>query len=76
MGLLGIFLGLVAGVLLSWLLVNVIQFQSTGWRFLYRFPFVMVAATSLVTLVAAALAGWYPARLGAKTWGAGALQYE
>jgi putative ABC transport system permease protein len=76
MGLLGIVLGLAAGLLLSWLLVHVIQFQSTGWRFLYRFPGAMVAATCAVTLVASALAGWYPARLGAKTWGAGALQYE
>jgi ABC-type antimicrobial peptide transport system permease subunit len=72
----GIGLGLGAGWLLSLLLVHVIQFQSTGWRFLYDFPWLTVAGTSLVTFVAATFAGWYPARIGAKTWGVEALQYE
>jgi len=76
MGVVGVLLGLGAGTLLSLLLVHVIQFQSTGWRFLYQFPGLMISATCLVTLVAAALAGWYPARIGATTWGAEALHYE
>lgn len=76
MGVIGILLGLIAGTLLSLLLVHVIQFQSTGWRFLYQFPGLMIGATCLVTLAAAAMAGWYPARIGATTWGAEALQYE
>jgi putative ABC transport system permease protein len=76
LGVVGIGLGLGAGWLLSLLLVHVIQFQSTGWRFLYDFPWLTVAGTSLVTFVAATFAGWYPARIGAKTWGVEALQYE
>lgn len=76
LGFVGVALGLVAGWLLSLLLVHVIQFQSTGWRFLYAFPWATVAATSLVTFAAATMAGWYPARIGAKTWGVEALQYE
>lgn len=76
LGVVGIALGLGAGTCLSLLLVHVIQFQSTGWRFLYHVPFAMIAATCAVTFVAAALAGWYPARIGARTWGAEALQYE
>lgn len=76
MGVVGVVLGLGAGWLLSLLLVQVIQFQSTGWRFLYHFPWWTVTATSLLTFVACLLTGWYPARLGARTWGAEALQYE
>lgn len=76
LGFVGIVLGVGAGWGLSLLLVHVIQFQSTGWRFIYHFPGWMVAGTCLVTFVAAALAGYYPARIGARTWGAEALQYE
>lgn len=76
MGIVGVILGLAAGYALSLLLVHVIQFQSTGWRFLYHFPYALVAITSVVTGVSAALAGYYPARIGAKTWGVEALQYE
>ncbi len=76
MGIVGVVLGLGAGVALSVLLVTVIQFQSTGWRFLYHFPYASVAVVSLITLLSSAAAGWYPARIGAKTWGAEALQYE
>jgi hypothetical protein len=56
LGFVGIVLGVGAGWGLSLLLVHVIQFQSTGWRFIYHFPGWMVAGTCLVTFVAAAQA--------------------
>lgn len=72
----GAVLGLAAGVGLSWVLIYVIQFQSTGWVFDYLFPWMLALASLLGAVAASAAAGLYPARLAADTDVIAALEYE
>ncbi len=72
----GALLGLAAGVGLSWVLIYVIQFQSTGWVFDYLFPWLLAALTLAGAVAASAAAGLYPARLAADTDVIAALEYE
>ncbi|MFO7767372.1 MAG: FtsX-like permease family protein [bacterium] len=72
----GALLGLAAGVGLSWVLIYVIQFQSTGWVFDYLFPWLLAALVMTGAVAASAAAGLYPARLAADTDVIAALEYE
>ena len=54
-------IGLVMGFALSLLLVYVINVQSFGWTIQYRLPIGFLLTSSLLMIVAAALAGLYPA---------------
>jgi putative ABC transport system permease protein len=55
-------LGLVAGVLLSLVLIQVINPQSFGWSIQFYFPWWFVVGSSLLTVTATMLAGWFPAQ--------------
>lgn len=55
-------LGVVAGALLSLVLIRVINPQSFGWSIQFHFPWLFVVGSSLLTVVATMVAGWLPAR--------------
>ena len=57
--------GLVVGLMLSLVLIFVINVQSFGWTIQFHLPYVFLAQASVLVLVAAAVAGLYPARLAA-----------
>jgi putative ABC transport system permease protein len=76
LGLLGAMLGVVGGVLLSVLLIEVINKQSFGWTIQRTFPIgVLIQAVGLA-LAAALVAGYIPARWTAKQPVAEGLRYE
>lgn len=55
-------LGLVAGVLLSMVLIQVINPQSFGWSIQFHFPWWFVVGSSVLTVTATMVAGWFPAQ--------------
>ncbi len=54
-------IGLIIGVLLSLVLIYVINVQSFGWTIQFHVPMAFLAQSTLLILVAAAVAGLYPA---------------
>ena len=54
-------LGVVAGILLSLILVFVINVQSFGWTIQFHLPAGFLLQSSLLILLATALSGIYPA---------------
>jgi putative ABC transport system permease protein len=76
LGLAGTVLGVVAGLVLSVLLVEVINKQSFGWTIVFHpAPGVLLEAVTLA-LLATVLAGYWPARRAARLPVAESLQYE
>lgn len=76
LGLLGGFLGMLSGLLLSILLIRVINKQSFGWTIQFSLqPRLLLEALGLA-LSAALLAGYLPARWAAKQPIAEGLRYE
>ena len=64
-GLMGIIAGLLAlplGVLMSWILVSIINVRSFGWTMDFSVPPMVLLESIVLAVVAALLAGWYPAR--------------
>ena len=59
-------IGLVVGMLLSLVLIYVINVQSFGWTIQFHVPVAFLIQSSLVILLAAALAGLYPAKTAAR----------
>lgn len=55
-------LGLVAGVLMSLVLIRVINPQSFGWSIQFHFPAWFVLGSSVLTILATMAAGVFPAR--------------
>ena len=66
LGLVSLGIGLVVGLVLSLILIFVINVQSFGWTIQFHLPFAFLLQTSLLVLVATALAGLYPARLAGR----------
>jgi len=66
LGLVSTLIGIAMGYALSWILIYVINKQSFGWTIEFHTPFRMIALSSAITLVAAALAGLVPARLAGR----------
>ena len=58
--------GLVVGLALSLILIYVINVQSFGWTIQFHLPVGFLAQATVAIVVAAALAGLYPARLAAR----------
>ena len=58
--------GLVVGLALSLILIYVINVQSFGWTIRFHLPVGFLAQATVAIVVAAALAGLYPARLAAR----------
>ena len=64
-GLMGIIAGLLAlplGIIMSKILVSVINLRSFGWTMEFFIPPTVLLESLLLAIVAALLAGWYPAR--------------
>ena len=64
-GLMGVIAGLLAlplGVLMSWILVSIINVRSFGWTMDFSVPPMVLLESIVLAVVAALLAGWYPAR--------------
>ena len=55
-------IGLVVGLLLSLVLIYVINVQSFGWTIQFHLPVAFLVQSSLLMIVATAIAGLYPAR--------------
>ncbi len=76
LGLIGGLLGVVAGVLLAILLIEVINRQSFGWTIRFLFPPRLVLEAMAVALVAAVAAGYLPAVWAARQPISEGLRYE
>ena len=59
-------MGLIAGVIVSYILIFVINKQSFGWTIQVHFPYLFILLTTLLFWVVSTSAGLYPARLAAK----------
>ena len=75
-GVIGSVAGLCLGVALGYVLLEHINLVQTGWYFPYRLSTRSVLEVALVTLPAAAAAGFYPAREAARLVITDALEYE
>ncbi len=69
-------IGLGVGLLLSLLLIYVINVQSFGWTIQFHLPTAFLVQSTLLLLLAAGIAGIYPARRAAKMPGFDALAEE
>ena len=76
LGLLGAALGVLGGVLLSVLLIEVINKQSFGWTIQFTLPGSMLVEAVEVALAAAVVASTLPARWAAKQPIVDGLRYE
>lgn len=73
---LGAGLGILVGLALSVLLINVINKQSFGWTIQFTLPFETLGMAVLVALLAAFLGAWGPARWASRQVIAEDLRYE
>ncbi|WP_342347233.1 FtsX-like permease family protein [uncultured Nitrospira sp.] len=73
---LGASLGILVGLALSVLLINVINKQSFGWTIQFTLPLETLGMAVLVALLAAFLGGWGPARWASRQSIADDLRYE
>ena len=76
LGLLGAAMGVVGGVLLSVLLVEVINKQSFGWTIQLTLPATMLVEAVLLAFATAVVAGLLPARWAARQPVVDGLRYE
>lgn len=60
-GIVAIGLGVVSGAAMSWVLIFVINKQSFGWTIALHPPWLLMAASLLVTMIASVLSGFLPA---------------
>ncbi len=63
LGWIGSLFGLVAGILVSYLLIFVINKQSFGWTIQVFFPYEFIIIATLLFWVIACSAGWYPSKI-------------
>jgi len=66
LGLIGSVMGLIAGIVVSTILIFVINKQSFGWTIQMHFPYLFILLTTSVFWIVSTSAGLYPARLAAK----------
>jgi putative ABC transport system permease protein len=66
LGLIGSVMGLIAGVIVSTILIFVINKQSFGWTIQMHFPYGFIFLTTSMFWIVATSAGLYPARLAAR----------
>ncbi|MGH7783321.1 MAG: ABC transporter permease, partial [Candidatus Binatia bacterium] len=76
MGLIGGFLGLIAGTLMSYHHVVYNTKVLTGWTFQYYYPFDVAALSLFVSVLLCLLAGYGPANQAASTPVVAAIGYE
>jgi putative ABC transport system permease protein len=75
-GVAGTATGIAGGLALGYVLVAYFNLMQSGWQFPFRPPWLAVAETGVLVVLASALAGWYPARRGAALPVHEALEYE
>jgi putative ABC transport system permease protein len=66
LGMIGAVLGVVGGLALAWVLIAVINKQSFGWTIRMTIPGVVLFQAVLLAIVAAWIAGYFPARWAAR----------
>ncbi len=66
LGLVGVVMGFIAGVVVSYILIFVINKQSFGWTIQVHFPALFILVTVILFWGISLLSGLYPARLAAK----------
>jgi putative ABC transport system permease protein len=76
MGFIGNILGILAGIVISLIMVFVITRQSFGWSIRYRFQFPILLMSILPVLITSILAGYFPAHRAAGLPLSEALRYE
>lgn len=76
LGIVGIVLGVLAGIALAAVLILVINKQSFGWTIQAHFPAGYVLGTSLLVLLSTMVAGIYPAKLASQVNASEALRAE
>jgi len=75
-GALGGVAGVAVGVLLALLLIYVINRQAFGWLITLHMPYAFLAEAVVLVIVAALVAGIYPARVAARIRAAEAVRTE
>jgi len=63
LGLIGAFIGIVAGGIVSYLLIFVINRQSFGWTIQVHIPYALIAVTTVAFWIVSLAAGIYPAKI-------------
>jgi putative ABC transport system permease protein len=76
MGLIGGFLGLIAGTIMSYHHVVYNTKVLTGWTFEYYYPYDLAALSIFVSVILCLLAGYWPAKQAATTPIVSAIGYE
>jgi len=76
LGSIGTVFGCVAGMLLAFVLVQVVNMQSFGWSIQLEFPFLLMGGAMLITFLISLFAGYVPAKLASRLSVTGELQYE
>jgi len=76
LGVVGAVLGLIGGAVVQWVLLHRIIPADTGWTYPMVFPWGLAAAVAVLGVVTSAIAGFFPARVAARTPLADALAYE
>jgi putative ABC transport system permease protein len=76
MGLIGGFLGLIAGTIMSYHHVVYNTKVLTGWTFEYYYPYDLAASSIFVSVILCLLAGYWPAKHAAATPIVSAIGYE
>ena len=76
MGLIAGCLALPLGIVMSKILVSVINLRSFGWTMEFYIPAIVLLESILLALIAALIAGWYPARKLSQLSPAEALRHQ
>lgn len=76
MGLASSFVGLIAGVLSGLIMLYAVNTVQSGWLFPFSMPTLSMIQTSFLVLLAATVAGWYPASIAARIAIVESLKYE
>lgn len=76
MGLASSFVGLIAGVISGLIMLYAVNTVQSGWLFPFSMPTLSMIQTSFLVLLAATVAGWYPASIAARIAIVESLKYE
>ena len=72
----GVFVGIIAGILNAYNTINVSVVVITGFSLPFRFPYVLVAISLPIVIIASLLSAWLPAKLASRLEIAEAIEYE